>query len=77
MKGELSPRAFWGIGIAVIVIASVIVTKLIHDSDPAAQPPIPVKKFNYGEHMRQLSAEEHYKASNAGIQNPAGQSANP
>lgn len=58
MKFQLSAPAFWGIGIAAIVCIAGILFMLFRGSDPAAQPPKPAERFDYGAYRQQQDAKD-------------------
>ena len=52
MKTELSSKALLGIGAGAVVVIGLLIY-FFRASDPAARPPVPYKKFDYGAHMQQ------------------------
>jgi hypothetical protein len=50
LNKELSPRVFWGIAAAVVIVGGGIAFGLIRASDPAAQGPLPYKPFDPSKH---------------------------
>ncbi|MEO7716242.1 MAG: hypothetical protein ABIY70_08560 [Capsulimonas sp.] len=58
MTGKLSPKAFWGICIAVVAAVVAVVAIFIRSSDPASQGPIAYKKYDMGAHMQEMRGKE-------------------
>ena len=66
MKSEISPQVFWGLGIAAIVGIAVILFIVFRGSDPAAAPPKPAQKFDYGAYRQQQDAKDTRTQQEAG-----------
>ena len=57
LKEAIPQKALLGIGGAVIVLIIGFVAYYFHASDPAAQGPIPYKKFDYGAHIQEQAQQ--------------------
>jgi len=53
LKAEISQKVLVGIMAAAVVVIVGLLIHFLRASDPAARPPVPYKKFDYGAHMQQ------------------------
>lgn len=72
MNTELSPKVFWGVAAAVVVVGGGIVFGVIRRSDPAAQGPIPYKPFDRSKYAAQMAPPPNPFAGRNSSQEAAG-----
>ncbi|BDI30290.1 hypothetical protein CCAX7_23410 [Capsulimonas corticalis] len=63
MNAKLSSKALMGIGGVAVGVLVGLVLYFIKGSDPAARPPVPYKKFDYGAHMQEMSQSQNRPAA--------------